>query len=156
MLNLLEPTPSHWVEHAYADLPRLLSDHAHCELKAAQSALSLVGRYAGEAPELVEPLVALAKEETQHFNLVHQRIAALDEPMAMPASDKYVRALRDAAEVLTETLFDGAADRAALAIGLVPFAATVKLTSTSPRLALPRRLRGKRHERRSFPATLPG
>ena len=80
MLNLLEPTPSHWVEHAYADLPRLLSDHAHCELKAAQSALSLVGRYAGEAPELVEPLVALAKEETQHFNLVHQRIAALDEP----------------------------------------------------------------------------
>ena len=97
MLNLLEPTPSYWVEHAYADLPRLLSDHAHCELKAAQSALSLVGRYAGEAPELVEPLIALAKEETQHFNMVHQRIVARGDRMALPASDKYVRALRDAA-----------------------------------------------------------
>lgn len=97
MLNLLEPTPPHWVDHAAADLPRLLSDHAHCELKAAQSALSLVGRFAGEAPELVEPLVALAKEETQHYQLVHQRIVARGESMALPASDKYVRSLRDAA-----------------------------------------------------------
>ena len=95
MLNLLEPTPPVWVEHAYEDLPRLLSDHAHCELKAAQSALSLVGRFAGEAPEIVTPLVALAKEETQHFNLVHERIAARGEQMALPASDKYVRRLRE-------------------------------------------------------------
>ena len=45
-----------------ADLPALLSDHAHCEIKAAQSALSLVARYAGEMPSLVEPLTALARD----------------------------------------------------------------------------------------------
>ena len=97
MLNLLEPTPTSWVERAYESLPQLLSDHAHCELKAAQSALSMVGRFGGEAPELVAPLVALAKEETQHFHMVHERLEAVGEPLAMPAADQYVRRLRKVA-----------------------------------------------------------
>ncbi|MFI5306736.1 MAG: tRNA isopentenyl-2-thiomethyl-A-37 hydroxylase MiaE, partial [Polyangiales bacterium] len=50
MLGLLEPTDPAWVQAAEADLGRLLSDHAHCELKAAQTALSLLARYGGEAP----------------------------------------------------------------------------------------------------------
>ena len=53
MLGLLERTDPSWVDAAQGDLPGLLSDHAHCELKAAQSALSLLARYGGELPALV-------------------------------------------------------------------------------------------------------
>lgn len=97
MLGLLTPTDPRWVEAVEGELDRLLSDHAHCELKAAHSALSLVGRFGGEAPEIVAPLLALAKEETGHFDLVHRRIEGRGQVLAMPASDGYVVALRRAA-----------------------------------------------------------
>jgi tRNA-(ms[2]io[6]A)-hydroxylase len=85
------------MEAVEGQLDRLLSDHAHCELKAAHSALSLVGRFGGEAPEIVAPLVALAKEETGHFDLVHARIQGRGDVLAIPASDGYVVSLRNAA-----------------------------------------------------------
>jgi tRNA-(ms[2]io[6]A)-hydroxylase len=94
MLGLLTPTDGRWVEAAENDLDRLLSDHAHCELKAAHSALALVGRFGGEAPEIVEPLVALAREETSHFAEVHRRVEERGQALAIPASDGYVVALR--------------------------------------------------------------
>jgi tRNA-(ms[2]io[6]A)-hydroxylase len=97
MLGLLAPTDPGWVQAVERDLDRLLSDHAHCELKAAQSALSLVGRYGGELPEMVAPLVALAHEETEHFREVEARIRARGATMSTPASDGYVVALRKAA-----------------------------------------------------------
>lgn len=98
MLGLLAPTDPGWVDAVERDLDRLLSDHAHCELKAAQSALSLVGRFGGEMPELVAPLVALAHEETEHFREVEQRIRARGKTMCVPASDEYVVRLRKAAQ----------------------------------------------------------
>jgi tRNA-(ms[2]io[6]A)-hydroxylase len=97
MLALLTPTDPHWVEIAAADLPALLSDHAHCEIKAAQSALSLVARYAGQMPGLVEPLTALAREEAEHFGLVHAELAKRSTPLGLPASDMYVAKLSAAA-----------------------------------------------------------
>lgn len=97
MLGLLIPTHPHWVEAAAADLPALLSDHAHCEIKAAQSALSLVARYAGEMPSLVEPLTALAREESEHFRLVHEQLDRRSERLGLPASDGYVTKLTAAA-----------------------------------------------------------
>ncbi len=97
MLSLIQPTSPRWVDAALADLPALLSDHAHCEIKAAQSALSLVSRYAGELPQLVEPLTALAKEEAEHFRRVHEKLTARGIPMALPASDSYVTQLSAAA-----------------------------------------------------------
>lgn len=94
MLGLLAATDPSWVETVERDLDRLLSDHAHCELKAAHSALSLVGRYAGEMPELVAPLLALAHEETEHFREVERAIRARGGALAIPASDPYVVALK--------------------------------------------------------------
>jgi tRNA-(ms[2]io[6]A)-hydroxylase len=96
MLGLLTPTDPAWVDAVEGDLDRLLSDHAHCELKAAHSALSLVGRYGGEMPELVAPLVSLAKEETGHFDQVHKRVQGRGGELRPPASDAYVTALRKA------------------------------------------------------------
>lgn len=94
MLGLLEATDPAWVDAVEGDLDRLLSDHAHCELKAAQSALSLVGRYGGANPQLVAPLLELAREETEHFSQVHARVAARGAAIELPSADPYVVALR--------------------------------------------------------------
>ena len=96
MLGLLTPTDPAWVEAVEGDLDRLLSDHAHCELKAAQSALSLVARYGGAAPEIVPPLLGLAHEETEHFEQVHGRVVQRGAALDLPDSDGYVVALRRA------------------------------------------------------------
>lgn len=97
MLHLLAPTDPSWVEAVESDLDRLLADHAHCELKAAQSALSLLGRFAGELPEAVPDLVALAREETAHFHEVQQRLRGRGKALPPPDVDGYVQALRQAA-----------------------------------------------------------
>ena len=95
MLGLLTPTLPTWVEAVERDLDRLLQDHAHCELKAALSALSLAARFGGEAPELVLPLLALANEETEHVAMVHERMRARDVTMSLPDRDDYVVMLLD-------------------------------------------------------------
>lgn len=97
MLHLLQPTPRSWAQAAADDVDSLLADHAHCELKAAQSALSLVARFGAEHALLVEPLSALAREETQHFRMVFERIQARDGDVGTPSRDEYVRALQAAA-----------------------------------------------------------
>jgi tRNA-(ms[2]io[6]A)-hydroxylase len=97
MLGLLKPTDPAWVQAAEADLDGLLCDHAHCELKAAQNALSLLGRFGGEAPALLEPLVDLAREEAQHFAEVQRRLRARGASLSTPRQDEYVSQLRTAA-----------------------------------------------------------
>lgn len=94
MLGLRRPTDPAWLERALGDLPGLLSDHAHCELKAAQSALSVVARFGGEFPALVAPLTELAREESEHFARVHDALEARGAPLHKPDEDGYVRALR--------------------------------------------------------------
>ncbi len=93
MLGLLTPTDPRWVEQAQEDLPGLLSDHAHCELKAAVSALSLVSRFGATHPALVEPLSALAAEETDHFRQVERELRARGAALGRQEADEYVNAL---------------------------------------------------------------
>ena len=52
---------------ALAHLPEILHDHAHCEKKAASTAIGLVFRYP-DHPGLALPLAALAREELEHFD----------------------------------------------------------------------------------------
>lgn len=102
MLGLLVPTDPGWVQAVERDLGRLLSDHAHCELKAAHSALSLIGRYGGEMPEMVAPLVALAHEETEHFRAVEAKVREGGHSLSTPQPDGYVVALRKGARSARE------------------------------------------------------
>jgi tRNA-(ms[2]io[6]A)-hydroxylase len=102
MLGLLAPTDPAWVQAAEADLPGLLSDHAHCELKAAQNALSLLARFGGEAPGLVAPLTELAREETEHFAAVEHALRARGQRLGPPRSDDYVASLRASARASCE------------------------------------------------------
>ncbi len=69
MLNLAQATDPGWVQRALADLDEVLIDHAHCEKKAASTAVSLLFRYP-ERHELLEPLSQLAREELEHFELM--------------------------------------------------------------------------------------
>lgn len=98
MLHLLTPTDPSWVEAASADLAGLLSDHAHCELKAAHSALSLLSKFGCDHPCLVEPLSALAREETAHFQQVCKHMDARQVQLRRTEADRYVRDLWDAAK----------------------------------------------------------
>jgi tRNA-(ms[2]io[6]A)-hydroxylase len=98
MLGLLAPTDPAWAAAAEGDLERLLTDHAHCELKAAQSALSIVGRWGGTHPSLVAPLLDLAQEETEHFRQVEHALRERGYTMPPPSPDEYVLALMQASK----------------------------------------------------------
>jgi tRNA-(ms[2]io[6]A)-hydroxylase len=54
-------------------MDEVLLDHAHCEKKAASTALSLIFRYP-EQPRLAVPLSRLAREELRHLELVIEHI----------------------------------------------------------------------------------
>jgi tRNA-(ms[2]io[6]A)-hydroxylase len=69
MLSLAAATDPAWTRRALADLDEILIDHAHCEKKAASSAVSLLFKYP-DRPALLPPLAALAREELVHFETV--------------------------------------------------------------------------------------
>ena len=75
MLHLASTTDTAWLTRALAHLDEILVDHAHCEKKAASSALSLLFRYP-EQHELLTPLARLAREELAHFEDVLDRLRA--------------------------------------------------------------------------------
>ena len=62
---LVSSTHPRWFAAASRDLHALLSDHLHCERKAAENALSLVRRYPHRG-QSVDVLGRLAHEETSH------------------------------------------------------------------------------------------
>ena len=73
MLHLASSTDPRWAAQAREHLELVLLDHAHCEKKAASTAISLIFRYP-ERASLMVPLARLAREELAHFEEV---IAAL-------------------------------------------------------------------------------
>ena len=62
-------TPKQWIDNALANQDLMLIDHAHCEKKAASTALSLMYRYV-ENTELLNKMSRLAREELRHFEQV--------------------------------------------------------------------------------------
>ena len=76
-LNELQPillflkcrTPQAWLEQASENLELLLLDHAHCEKKAASTALAFIYRYPHH-PTLIYRMSRIAREELRHFEQV--------------------------------------------------------------------------------------
>jgi tRNA 2-(methylsulfanyl)-N6-isopentenyladenosine37 hydroxylase len=64
-------TPQAWIDWALQHPDIVLIDHAHCEKKAASTALNLMFRYV-DRPELLDALSQLAREELLHFEQVIQ------------------------------------------------------------------------------------
>ena len=67
-------TPKAWVDYALEHLDQLLIDHAHCEKKAASSALSFL-YHQMDKPELMQRMSKLAREELRHFEQVLKILA---------------------------------------------------------------------------------
>lgn len=108
MLSLASATGPEWVTRALAHLDEILLDHAHCEKKAASTAVSLLFRYA-ETPAVVEMVPALAREELGHFEQVLAALRARGVPfrrqVPSPYAEDLLRAVRPAEpERLLDTL----------------------------------------------------
>ncbi|HXT60307.1 MAG TPA: tRNA-(ms[2]io[6]A)-hydroxylase [Pirellulales bacterium] len=69
MLSLKSSTSPRWLAQVERHLDELLVDHAHCEKKAAGTAMNLIFAYVDRV-ELVKPLSEIVTEELEHFRLV--------------------------------------------------------------------------------------
>lgn len=81
-----------WAAAALADLDQTLGDHAHCEKKAAASALKLIADHP-DRPALVRALAKLAQEESQHFLAVLVELQRRGAPLPPDHGDLYVQRL---------------------------------------------------------------
>jgi tRNA 2-(methylsulfanyl)-N6-isopentenyladenosine37 hydroxylase len=89
---LYAPTPEKWLEVALENQAILLIDHAHCEKKAASTALSLIYRYP-QHERLLQKLSRLAREELRHFEKVLALIKANDLQFDHLIPSRYAGAL---------------------------------------------------------------
>ncbi|HIF40612.1 MAG TPA: tRNA-(ms[2]io[6]A)-hydroxylase [Planctomycetes bacterium] len=96
MLRLDWRTPASWVEAVLSDPLALLSDHAHCELKAASAVQSLIVTYP-DRQALVHELGPMAVEEMQHFNQVVAVLAGRGHTLRAARPSPYAEGLGKAA-----------------------------------------------------------
>jgi tRNA-(ms[2]io[6]A)-hydroxylase len=88
----IRPSSEAWVRAACADLPTLLVDHAHCEKRAASTAVRYLFRYP-DWPALVGAMSRLAREELVHFERVLKECEARGVPFRGLPSANYAAAL---------------------------------------------------------------
>jgi tRNA-(ms[2]io[6]A)-hydroxylase len=69
MLHLQSATDARWLRQVDANLNEVLIDHAHCEKKAAGTALNLIFHYV-EDQELCREMAFIVNEELEHFQMV--------------------------------------------------------------------------------------
>lgn len=106
-------TPEAWLECAATNIPLLLIDHAHCERKAAATAITFMSKYPARK-ELVAAMSPLAREELLHFekvlSLMEQRgIDFIPLPPSDYASSMHREVVkRDGVERLRDQLIVGA------------------------------------------------
>jgi tRNA-(ms[2]io[6]A)-hydroxylase len=74
MLHLQSTSNQRWLAQVDQALDEILIDHAHCEYKAAATAMNLLGAYI-EREELCREMTTIIAEELDHF---HQVLALLN------------------------------------------------------------------------------
>ena len=89
MLGLKLPTDPRWVNIIEKNIEEILTDHAYCEQKATTNAINLIVHFP-ECTELVNAMLDLAKEELEHFQLVHEKIKERGFVLGKERRDEYV------------------------------------------------------------------
>ncbi|HVP69560.1 MAG TPA: tRNA isopentenyl-2-thiomethyl-A-37 hydroxylase MiaE [Anaeromyxobacteraceae bacterium] len=92
MTILRRTTDPRWTEVALSDLDATLGDHAHCEKKAAATAVKLVADHP-DRPDLVRKMAKLAQEETHHFLTILNELARRGRTLPPDGGDPYVQGL---------------------------------------------------------------
>lgn len=108
MLHLAFETPPEWGSWAARSIDEILLDHAHCEKKAAGTAVKLIFRYPDHV-ELMQPLSELAREELAHFEevlgMLGQRGVSFGRQRPSPYAGRLMTAVRpNEPERLLDTL----------------------------------------------------
>jgi len=109
---LLCETPDSWVQQALENQDILLIDHAHCEKKAASTAMNLMYRYVDDL-ELLNKMSRLAREELRHFEQVLDIMAARGIRYCHLSASRYAGGMREKVRThepakLIDTLIVGA------------------------------------------------
>ena len=94
MLSLKTTSSQRWLDQAAANVPELLIDHAHCEKKAAGTAMNLLFAYV-ENVDLCRAMTEIVQEELAHFHMVLDILAAREIPFCKLSPSSYGRKLND-------------------------------------------------------------
>ncbi len=87
-------TPDRWVENALENQEIMLIDHAHCEKKAAMTAVNMMHRYPEDA-ELLMKMSRLAREELRHFEQVLKIMKGRGIAFRKLSAARYASSLRE-------------------------------------------------------------
>jgi len=91
-IDLHSATDPAWAEFILQHFDAFLQDHANCERKASALALSLVVKHP-DRRSMIPTLIALAREELEHFADVYALLEARGLPLVKDERDPYVNAL---------------------------------------------------------------
>lgn len=94
ILGLHLVTDPRWVDLAAISLEDILTDHAWCEQKAANSCISLIQKY-NDKEQLVDSLSPIVTEEWGHFRQVLQELRKRKLTLGKQRKDEYVNKLLD-------------------------------------------------------------
>jgi tRNA 2-(methylsulfanyl)-N6-isopentenyladenosine37 hydroxylase len=94
ILGLRLVTDPRWVDLASLSLEEILTDHAWCEQKAANSCISLIQKY-NDKEELVNELSPVVTEEWGHFRQVLSELRKRNLRLGKQRKDEYVNKLLD-------------------------------------------------------------
>lgn len=92
MLGLKLATDPSWVNIVESNIEEILTDHAWCEQKAATNAIHIIAQNS-ENEELVTEMTQIAREELEHFQMVHEIIKERGLTLGRERKDNYVSEL---------------------------------------------------------------
>lgn len=92
MLGLKLATDPRWVNIVESNIEEILTDHAWCEQKAATNAIHIIAQNP-ENEELVTEMTQIAREEMEHFQMVHEIIKQRGLTLGRERRDNYVSEL---------------------------------------------------------------
>jgi tRNA-(ms[2]io[6]A)-hydroxylase len=92
ILGLQLVTDPRWIDLAAISLEDILTDHAWCEQKAANSCISLIQKY-NDKEELVNELSPIVTEEWGHFRQVLGELRKRNLCLGKQRKDEYVNKL---------------------------------------------------------------
>ncbi|AEI36596.1 tRNA-(ms[2]io[6]A)-hydroxylase [Francisella salina] len=101
---LLCETPDQWIQKALVNIELMLVDHAHCEMKAASSAMTYIYRHPDKY-ELVTRMSKIAREELVHFEQVLRIMKKRDIQYKAISASRYASQLIKAARTDKEGRF---------------------------------------------------
>ena len=94
MLSLQSKTPQRWLTQVEHHLDEILIDHAHCEKKAAGTAMNLMFAYI-ENVALCREMTEIVNEELEHFHQVLEVLEKRGVPFRRLKPSGYGRKLND-------------------------------------------------------------